>query len=200
MHITIDICNKTRCAYEIMIILCIISFFLFAANREWGFMHTMTPTGIFRRLPYFYVGYLMGRKHFFNQTRIKKDAFYCPSLLLLSLLFFRWHLHENRVIPHIILFYPANFCFLFGVLYGCKLLNGVKTKIIENISIGSLLIIGLHMLIIGVVNYTLEHNFYIRDKIFYYWFEALPLCFIIIALLYPLISFSKNHFPTLIRK
>ena len=141
MHVTIDLCRKTRHLHMIMIVLCIISFLLYAANKQWEFVHSMTPVGIFRRLPYYYIGYVMGRTGAFNKMNLRKDITGCLFLIPLSTLFFYWHLHELRTLPHVILFYPVNLCFLFGFIYGCKLLSTYKTDIIVNISIGTLLII-----------------------------------------------------------
>lgn len=193
MHVTIDLCNKTRYLHQIMILLCIVSFFLFVANREWGFMHTMTPTGVFRRLPYYYIGYLMGRRDLLRNMNntIEPIGFVC--LIPLSILFFYLHLHEERILPHVILFYPVNFCFLFGFIYGCKLVSTYKSDIIVNISIGTLLIIGLHFPIIGIINHLI-------DKSCYQWYEALPATLLVIAGLYPLILFVKHHYPVFIGK
>ena len=193
MHVTIDLCNKTHYLHQIMILLCIVSFFLFLANREWGFMHTMTPTGIFRRLPYYYIGYVMGRRGLFRNMNhtIELIGFVC--LIPLSILFFYLHLHEERILPHVILFYPVNFCFLFGFIYGCKLMSTYKSDIIVNISIGTLLIIGLHFPIIGIINHLI-------DKSCYQWYEALPATLLVIVGLYPLILFAKHHYPVFIGK
>ena len=169
MHVTIDLCNKTRYLHQIMILLCIVSFFLFVANREWGVMHTMTPTGIFRRLPYYYIGYVMGRKGLLRNMNhtIEPIGFVC--LIPLSILFFYLHLHEEQILLHVILFYPVN------------------------ISIGTLLIIGLHFPIIGIINHLIDNSCY-------QWYEALPVTLLVIAGLYPFILFAKHHYPVFIGK
>ena len=193
MHVTIDLCRKTRHLHLMMVVLCIISFFLYAANKQWEFVHSMTPVGIFRRLPYYYIGYVIGRIGAFNKMNLRKDITGYLSLIPLSTLFFYWHLYELRTLPHVILFYPVNLCFLFGFLYGCKLLSTYRTNIIVNISIGTLLIIGLHFPIIGFINY-------LTDKCCYQWYEALSTALLIIAGLYPLILLAKHHAPILIGK
>ena len=191
MHVIIDLCRKTNYLHQIMIVLCVISFFLYAANKQWEFMHAMTPMGIFRRLPYYYIGYVMGRQKLFHQMSMYRNVSGFICLILLSILFFHLHLNEGRTLPHVILFYPFNLCFLFGFLYGCKLLSIIKTDIITNISIGTLLIIGLHFPVIGIFNYLTEHTCY-------QWYVALPTTLLITAILYPLILFAKHHAPLLI--
>ena len=191
MHVTIDLCHKTRHLHLMMIVLCIISFLLYAANKQWEFVHSMTPVGIFRRLPYYYIGYVMGRQKLFNKMSMYRNVSGFISLILLSIIFFYLHLNEGRTLLHVILFYPFNLCFLFGFLYGCKLLSNIKTDIITIISIGTLLIIGLHFPIIGIYNYLTRHTCY-------QWYEALPTTLLITAILYPLILFAKKHTPLLI--
>ena len=177
--------------HQIMIVLCVISFFLYAANKQWEFMHAMTPMGIFRRLPYYYIGYVMGKQKLFHQMSMYRNVSGFICLILLSILFFHLHLNEGRTLPHVILFYPFNLCFLFGFLYGCKLLSTFKTDIIINVSIGTILIIGLHFPIIGIYNYLTGYTCY-------QWYEALPTALLITAILYPLILFAKRHAPLLI--
>ena len=60
MHLIIDFCRKTRHLHLIMIGLCIVNYFLYAANKEYEFLPNLTPMGLFRRLPYYYLGYVMG--------------------------------------------------------------------------------------------------------------------------------------------
>ena len=117
MHVIIDLCRKTNYLHQIMIVLCVISFFLYAANKQWEFMHAMTPMGIFRRLPYYYIGYVMGKQKLFHQMSMYRNVSGFICLILLSILFFHLHLNEGRTLPHVILFYPFNLCFLFGFLY-----------------------------------------------------------------------------------
>ena len=193
MHVTIDFCRKTKYPQVIMIGLSIISFILYAANKQWEFIHSMTPVGIFRRLPYYYIGYVMGRYGLFKEINFKKDIIGFACLIPLSILFFYLHLHEERTLPHVTLFYPFNICFLFGFLYVCKLLSNVWSDIITNISIGTLLIIGLHFPLIGAYNYILKISCY-------EWYEALPTAMLMTAILYPLIKYSKNHIPSLLGK
>ena len=61
MHLIIDGCRKTKHLHLIMIGLCIVSYFLYAANKEYEFLPNLTPMGLFRRLPYYYLGYIMGQ-------------------------------------------------------------------------------------------------------------------------------------------
>ena len=217
MHLIIDGCRKTRHQHLIMIGLCIVSYFLYAANKEYEFMPNLTPMGLFRRLPYYYLGYVMGlwkkqggnlgdSPHVLRKLRTQGTVPQIPLILATliflatSLLFFEWHLHEDRILLHATLFYPVNIGLLFALLCFCKLLDHWHWSFITNLSIGTLAIIGLHIIPIGIINYMSEHLFGMRDGFGYYWYEALPITIGIILLLYPIILFAKKYAPILIGK
>lgn len=201
MHVTIDFCRKTKHQHLIMITLCILSFILYAANKYWYFAPNLTPMGLMRNLPYYYIGYLLGQYHLFRDTKIKRDFICCIICISVSMLLFAWHLHafySDQHILHIVLFYPVNIGFLFGVLYGCKVIDCIKHIVITNLSIGTLVVIGLHFPVVSVVNLILEHTRGFNNTICYNWYEALPVAIFIIALLYPVTLIAKNFMPILI--
>ena len=201
MHILIDLCRKTKHQHRIMVSLCLISFVLYAANKYYYFAPNLTPMGVMRNLPFYYIGYLFGHYRLFRGINYKHDFIGCVICLFISILLFSWHLHTfytGQHLLHIIIFYPVNIGFLFGVLYCCKLLNNIHTDIIVNISIGTLVIIGLHIVPISIANYTLEHLLHINNTIYYHWYEALPVTIITIMVLYPIIIWGKKNAPTLL--
>ena len=201
MHITIDLCRKTRYLHQIMIALCILSVILYAANKYYYFAPNLTPMGILRRLPYYYIGYVMGQKQLFKDIKSSRDLIGCILCLCISILFFYWHLQAFRAgyyILHIVLFYPSNIAFLFGVLYGCKMLNNCKSQVIINLSIGTLVIIGLHTIVITAINYMFESVLKINETICYHWFEALPITIVIAGILYSIILWATSHSTILI--
>ena len=203
MHVIIDLCRKTRYQHGIMITLCIISFLLYAANKYWYFAPSLTPMGVMRNLPYYYWGYVMGQHQLLRETKLWRDFVSCILCISASILLFAWHLHAfyaGQHLLHIVLFYPVNIGFLFGVLYGCKLLNSYKSAIITNLSIGTLVVIGLHIVLITIANYILKYALGINETICYHWYKALPVAIIIVALLYPIIMYGKRHIPALLGK
>ena len=189
MHVIIDLCRKTKHQHVIMILLCVISFLLYAANKYWYFAPNLTPMGVMRNLPYYYIGYVFGQRQLFRDTHMHRDLIGCIAGLSLSILLFHWHLQAFRAgdyILHIVLFYPSNIAFLFGVLYGCKMLNNCKSQVIINLSIGTLAVIGLHTPLISVVNQINEYLFNVESTFYYTWYEALPLALLIVAVIYSL--------------
>ena len=207
MHILIDLCRKTRHQHWIMISLCMISFVLYTANKYWYFAPNLTPMGLMRNLPYYYLGYLFGQYHLFRGCHLKRDSICCILCLSTSIQLFSWHLDaffSGQHMLHIIIFYPTNIVFLFGVLYGCKILNGVRLPVVTNISIGTLVIVGLHIIAVTIANFALSHfsfftsHFSLQNG--YHWLEALPTSLAIIALFYPIILIGEKHFPIILGK
>ena len=203
MHIIIDLCRKTKHQHWVMISLCMISFVLYAANKYWNFAPSLTPMGLMRNLPYYYIGYLFGQYHLFKECNLKRDFISCILCLSASILLFSWHLdafYSGQHMLHIIIFYPTNIAFLFGVLYGCKVLNGIRFSVVTNISIGTLVIVGLHFVAVTIVNYALSYFHLFDGIICYQWYEALPITLIIVAILYPIILISLRRIPILVGK
>ena len=215
MHVAIDLCRKTRHQHYIMITLCVISFFLYAANKYWYFAPNLTPMGLLRNLPYYYIGYVFGQYRLFRENN-KYGLFYnrlhyltgCIFCLTVSILLFAWHLdafYSGRHLLHIVLFYPVNLGFLFGFLYGCKILDSIHWTVVTNLSIGTLVIIGLHIVFVTIANFALSHfsslifhSSFSQGSICYEWYEAIPVTLIIVASLYPVIIFGRKHTPYLL--
>ena len=203
MHIIVDLCRKTRYQHIVMIVLCIASYFVYAANKQYNFLPNLTFIGIISRLPFYYIGYLIGQNKTSFSHNSKYDILLFISMMILGVLFFNWHMqtfHSGDHMLHIALFYPTNLCFIFGVLYGCKLLDNFKSSIITNLSIGTLLIIGLHAPIVSLINFILEHILHIPGTICYQWYEALPVALLITTILYPIILWGNKHAPRLLGK
>ena len=210
MHLIIDFCRNTHHLNLIMISLCIVSYFLYATNKQYEFLPNLTPMGVFRRLPYYYLGYVMGpwRKENLGERsmilyRIERPAAQILLLIgciVVSLLFFEWHLHEDSILIHTALFYPVNIGLLFALLSFCKVIEHWHWSYITNLSIGTLVIIGLHIIPIGIFNFMVDHFIGTREGFGYYWYEALPVTIVIIGILYPIILWSKKHATLLIGK
>ena len=145
----------------------------------------------------------MGQHQLFREIKPERDFVGCILCFSASILLFTWHLHAfyaGQHLLHIVLYYPVNIGFLFGVLYGCKCLNFIHSKVIINLSIGTLVVIGLHIVLITITNYVFGHILASNGTICYQWYEALPTAIIIVVLLYPIILLGKHLIPVLLGK
>ena len=203
MHVTIDFCRKTRNQHTIMIILCLVCVILYGADKWWYFAPDLTPMGIMKNLPFYYTGYILRQKRLFDVVHPIRDLMSCIGLILLSIVLFQWHLNAfwaGQHTLHIIIYYPACFAFLFGVLHGCKCLDTYKMKCVTNLSVGTLVIVGLHIIPITAVNYVLENLYDLSSTVYYQWHEALIITVIITIMLYPVVLYSMRDNPIFIGK
>lgn len=201
MHVIIDLSQKTRYQHTIMIMLCFICIILYGADKWYYFAPDLTPMGIMKNLPFYYTGYIMGQKQLFKRVTPKQNLISGIGLLILSILLFHWHLSAffaGQHVLHIIIYYPACTAFLFGVLYGCKILDAFRSKIITKLSIGTLVLIGLHIVPITIINFIMEKFRGLSSTICYQWYEALIISILITTMLYPIIFFGQKYIPTLI--
>ena len=203
MHLTIDLCRKTRHQHVILTTLCLISCILYAANKYWYFAPDLTPMGLMRNLPFYYIGYLFAQYHVVRHVNTVHGLAGCLSCFAVSLLCFQWHLqcyYAGQHLRHIILFYPVCLAFLAGVLYACLLLERYTPALITNLSLGTLVTVGFHIVLITACNFAIEYTINLHQTYCYRWYEALPMAVFISALLYPLIIFAKKHAPILLGK
>lgn len=209
MHIIVDLCRNNHYKQHVMIILCLFSIFIYAANKFYLFLPNLTFIGIISRLPIYFIGYFMSQKNLFKETNPHKDLVIGLILMVCSIALFQWHLflfyygNTSHLLSidfllHIALFYPINICFVFGILSICKVLNNHHFEIIVNLSIGTLVIVGLHIVIITIINFIFERLLHIQGVICYQWYEAFLISIAIVAILYPFIYIGKLHLPVLL--
>jgi hypothetical protein len=134
----------------------------------------------------------------YKKQEFRKDILIGTSALLLSLILFYWHINEDRFVFHIILYYVVNFVSVYAFIYLSKSLNNIKSRIITLISIGTMLIFGLHRMMIGVIDFIIEKTIAISN-ITYDWYECLVLALVIECTLLPVIIY-RSKWPILFGK
>ena len=97
------------------------------------------------------------------------------------------------------IFYTLSFTIL-PARHGCKILDAFRSKIITQLSVGTLVIIGLHIVPITIINFIMEKVRGLSSTICYQWYEALVITIIITTVLYPIILFGVKRMPVLIGK
>lgn len=198
MHLITDFCHRTRHEHLLMTTLCLASCVVYYVYRTHGSHPDLTPTGFIRRLPFFYIGYVMGRGTWIKSRESRYDAIRCVAYMALSIILFYWHVAVfDQFVLHIALFYPVNLCFLLGVIYGCKLLNGSAPRWVLHISIGTLVVIGLHWIAIGIVNFVMSRWTSFSVATGYTWYEAIPVTLLVMLMHYPIIVWAIRHAPLL---
>ena len=191
MHILTDILNKNKHGKSIMLILSIITMILYGANKYYHYAPYITYHGFIRCLCFFFLGNLFQQWHYLQSLNFKKDLATGSTTLLLSLILFYWHVNEERFILHITLYYVVNLVSVYAFIYLSRSLNNIKSKLITLISIGTLLIFGLHRIMIGVIDFGIEKIIH-RPNIIYDWSECLIITLMIEIVLLPIIIYRNK--------
>ena len=198
MHILTDVLNKNKHGKTIMLILSIITMILYGTNKYYHYAPYITYHGLIRCLCFFFMGNFFQQKGWFQAQNLRKDIAIGTSTLLLSLILFYWHIHEDRFVLHIVLYYVVNYVSVYAFIYLSKSLNHIKSRIITLISIGTMLIFGLHRIMIGGINLGIEKILH-QPKILYDWSECLIIPLMIEMALLPIIIY-RNKCPILFGK
>ena len=199
MHWITDICHRRHDGKAIMLILTVISIILYGANKYYHFAPYITFHGFVRSLGFFFMGYLFRQKNIMTEIIIWKDLTIGLVTLAISILLFYWHIHEERFILHIALFYVVNLLSVYGIIYLCRSLDRLHIRIITLISIGTMLIFGIHRILIGLIDYGFEKCLNTPD-ILYNWYECTLLALFIVSITLPFIAISIHRYPIFMGK
>lgn len=197
MHLVTDLCHRTRHEHLLLMGVCAASVAGYFLYRQYEPHPTLTPTGILQRMPYFYLGYVMGQRRLLrNEAPLWRNAALCVGCFSVSVLLFYWHVAVmQEFMLHHALFYPVNVLFIFGFIYGCKLLQGWMPQWVVNVSVGTLVVVGLQWMVIGTVNFGIVQVAGVET---YTWYEAAPLTLLITAIHYPVILLAMHCAPMLL--
>jgi fucose 4-O-acetylase-like acetyltransferase len=200
MRLTIHICIHT--SKPLLYIKIIASLFigLFVITVYQKTPLPVTIEGLLKCMPLYLLGYLTKQYHWLEKISFQKDltgTFILISISMGAALVYR---DSDCFTYQIIAFYIVLITATYGTLLLCKVLNSITSSIIVNISIGTLMIMGLHWMFIGTTNYVLEHIFSMTTGITYSWTIAIIFAICIDAAIYPLILFAKKHLHVLLGK
>jgi len=199
MHWITDLCNRQKHGKSIMIIITIITIILYGANKYYNFAPYLTFIGFMRCICFFFMGNLFQKAGYIKVLSTKKDILIGTSTLLLSFAIFYWHIHEDCFSLQIILYYVVNIFSVYGIIYLCRSINNLKIKAITTISVGTMLIFGIHRILIGFFDFGFEKLLHIAD-IIYNCYECIILAIVIETILLPFIIYAKSHYPILLGK
>jgi len=169
-------------------------------NEFYLFVKTLTPVSFTKCFPFFFLGYFCRQKKLISEKVQKKDIAFCIGGLLIGSITYIYVRQKISIPLYGISFWIMCISSIIGILCLCKLLDIVKSKIIVNISIGTIVIMGLHWMFIGTTNYVFAKLFHIDGGITYPPYIVIILTLIFVALEYPVILLFKNRFPFLLGK
>lgn len=200
MHWLTDVCSRQKHGPAIMAALAVGCMVLYGANKYYHYAPYLTYHGFVRCICFYLMGYLFRKRNWLKAPAIKKDGTIGLIALCLSIVTFYWHIHEERFILHILLFYLVNTLAVLGIIHLCRALDGLHSNIVTWISMGTLVIFGLHRILIGCMNFGLERLLKTGD-IGYSWYESTLLAVAIDMLLLPVIIYAiKSNSVLLCRR
>ena len=186
-RITIDIGNRLHYKNIFYFIVAIILLSFYEVNEFFVFTDRLVFIGYARCFPYFLIGYLLrGRispekhKHstIVGVTMITGIVSISLSLFIYDISFYmlRIFVHQTICISAIVFFTGISI-----------ILNPIKRNIIINISVGTMVIFGLHWAFIGLSNQVFQYICGIQKMTYSPW-QVILLALAIEAALYPLIK------------
>ena len=173
---------------------------LYCINEYVRYVTDLPFIGFVRCFPFFILGHICRRKEYLPiNTSQKKDFFMAIIGISASLYIFK-HGQNDNIISYAIFFWSINITANIGIISFCRLLNNQRNSVILNISIGTLVIMGIHWMLIGMTNYTLESVLKVSDGNGYPWYIAIALTILFIITLYPIIILFSKRYPFMIGK
>lgn len=199
MKIILSICNKYKYGMIAMSLLVFIIASIYIVNEHYRLYTALPFVGFIRCLPFFYLGYVCKHKHIISEKPKQKDIYICIVGITISMITYTFERANPGLIIYGLCFWIICIFAIEGVLSLCKLLDSVHLTIIENISIGTIVIMGLHWILIGVTNYTLSKLLHIPNIVYPLWI-AILLTFLFAAILYPIILLFRDKYPFMLGK
>ena len=199
MRIIVDLCNNFKKNISLMIIASLIITIIYISSEYHDTMNNLIMKGFSRCFPFYVMGHLLQRKQLYTGTNWYFNASIAIILYTISIAIFILTKHSGLFWVEIVRGYCISITAIFALLGSCKLLNNYTSKTLINISTGTIMIMGLHWMFIGIINYILEHLFGIKE-IRYEWYCALFTSISIVTMIYPMILISKKYFPILLGK
>lgn len=199
MHWITDICNRQKNRNTWILCISIIAMFLYGLNKYTHFAPYLPFHGLVRCIPFFFLGNLLRQSGYLKETNLKKDFLIGISTLSLSFILFYWHINESNIIIHIALYFIICFFSVLAIIHLWRCADRFKSQIIIYISIGTMVIFGLHRMLIGIFDFVIEQALHISD-ICYSISEAIIVTIVIELTLLPIIIYGKRHYPILLGK
>lgn len=202
MHLLLDLSLKIKPGSWLMGGLCVAGMGIYVAHKAGYIPAHFVVIGIAKSLIFYYMGFLCRRYHAFETCKFKKDLGWFVITLIISIILFDYHAGcEENFTMHMISYFPAVLFGLLAFIYFCKLLNGIRSKIVINYSNGTMAFIGLHWMMVGFIRYgILKPIFHVSTDYIYTPLEAYGLGLLATILLYPLILFFQSKMPWMLGK
>lgn len=202
MHILLDVCLRTKHGHWVMGGLCLLGMIVYVVSKYNRFTTHYVIIGISKSLIFYYMGFLCRKHNLFTKCNLLKDLCWFVFTFVVSIILFDYHAGiENHFLLHMLSYFPAVLFGLLAFIYFCKMLDGIHSKMIINYSNGTMVFIGLHWMVTGMIRYgILKPFFHVPSNYIYTPLEAYTLGFAVTLLLYPIILVLQAKMPWMLGK
>jgi peptidoglycan/LPS O-acetylase OafA/YrhL len=199
MHWITDVCNRQKNGKAWMLGISIIAMVLYGLNKYVHFAPYLSFHGLVRCIPFFFLGNILRQTICLKEVKPNREFAIGIVALVISLFLFYLHIHQECFIFHIILYYIVNCASIFAIICLWRCANNVNVRIVVWISIGTMVIFGLHRIIIGAMDFFAESVLNIID-IEYSLPEAICITICVEIILLPIIFYAYRHCQILLGK
>lgn len=193
MRIILNICKKMA-NMKILLLTALMSVLLNLLVEKYAFFHNLFMNGLIRCYPFFILGYLLKKYHVIEKTNTAINAIL--FLLLSVLAIYMYITIDVKGLPT---FYLLCMLGSLSVVLFCKLLDSYTSMLLVDLSMGTIVIMGLHWIYIGTINYSME-KILSTHNIIYNWYIAVSLSVIIVFAIYPFILLFRRYGKPLLGK
>lgn len=200
MRLTLHLCIHTSKPLFYIKIIALFFIGIYVISVKYNYHLSMTIYGLCKCMPLYLLGYLTKQYHWLEKVSFQKDSIGAFILISISIGATFVYRDSDCFTYQMIAFYIVLITATYGTLLLCKALNSITSSVIVNVSIGTLMIMGLHWMFIGTTNYVIEHIFSMSSGMTYSWTVAIIFSICIDAAIYPLILIAKKRLPVLLGK
>ena len=173
---------------------------LYCINEFERYATDLPFIGFIKCFPFFVLGHICRQKKYLPEnTNHRIDLYMAILCISASIIIFHFG-HSANLFSYTIFFWSINITAIIGIISVCRLLNNHINSTILNVSIGTLVIMGIHWMLIGVTNYTFESILKVSNGSGYPWYIAIVLTILFEAILYPLIILFSRKYPFMLGK
>lgn len=198
--IFLSICNLGRRGKYLIIFMILLCSSSYIINEEYRFLTSLPSVGLLRCLPFFFLGYYANRKQWIMNSTNYKDSIKCFFGFSISVLAFLISKGQYSFLVWGFIYWIICLFAIWGFFSLCKMLDHIHSHVITNLSIGTIVILGFHWILIGTTNYTLAKILHSNDGIKYQWYTAIFLSIAFVTILYPIIILFIKKAPFMLGK
>lgn len=190
------------CQYKKAFVFQIISAFfvliIYDIFQKYNLFNNLFMVGFLKCYPFYVGGYLLKKHLCYSKSSLLNNATVALCFYVISLILY-FYPQSDILAIRMSMSWLIALTGSFAVIFTCRLLDGFSNTTLVRLSSGTIVIMGLHWMFIGTINYAVEKCFAISDVV-YEWYAAVLLTLTICVAIYPLIFLFQRYCPALLGK